>query len=143
MDATFDSISSVDADISVLENDIAATEDRKNRLSEEIRSARYDEQMREKASAIRQKEADRDKANSELSALNRQADTRAQLSIKRNELQSKSNQVEASYVLPRRAMLTGVGPRATLPSSANLWAPISTPRRWKTASPPRLGEYTP
>ena len=45
---------------------------------------------------IRQKEAEKDKVNAELSVLNRQADSRAQLAIKRNELTSKSNQVDVS-----------------------------------------------
>lgn len=96
MEAQFDSVSSVDADISVLENDIGGTKDRREKLDEEIREARYDEQLRERGASIRQKDAERDKTNSELSALNRQADSRAQLSIKRSELQAKKAQIDAS-----------------------------------------------
>lgn len=95
-EANFESVSSVEADISVVENDIAVTEGRRDRLDEEIQNARYDEQVRERAAAIRQKEADRDKINSDLSVLNRQADSRAQLSIKRSELESKTAQMNAS-----------------------------------------------
>lgn len=96
MEATFDSVSSVDADISVLANDIEASEQRRDRLDEEIQEAKYDQQMRERGTAIRQKEVEKDKINAELSALNRQADTRAQLSIKRTEIESKNAQVDAS-----------------------------------------------
>lgn len=96
MESMFDSVSSVDADISVLANDIEASEQRRDRLDEEIRNANYDVQMRERGSAIRQKELEKDKINAELSALNRQADTRAQLSIKRSEVESKTAQVDAS-----------------------------------------------
>lgn len=96
MEATFDSVSSVDADISVLANDLEASEQRRDRLDEEIRNAKYDDQMRERGAAIRQKELEKDKINAELSALNRQADTRAQLSIKRTEIESKTAQVDAS-----------------------------------------------
>lgn len=96
MEATFDSVSSVDADISVLENDIAALEQRRDQLDEGIRNAHYDERMRECAASIREKEAEKDKINAELSALNRQADSRAQLGIKRSEVASKTAQVDAS-----------------------------------------------
>lgn len=58
--------------------------------------------MRDKNASIRQKEGERDKVQGELSALNRQADSRAQLGIKRNEVRSKQSQIEASYVLRSR-----------------------------------------
>lgn len=96
METSFDSLSSVDADISVLENDITSTETRRDSLEQEIQEARYDEQMRDRRSIVSQKEAEREKLNSELSALNRQADTRAQLAIKRTELESKNAQKLAS-----------------------------------------------
>ncbi|BEJ06595.1 hypothetical protein CcaverHIS641_0311170 [Cutaneotrichosporon cavernicola] len=96
MEQSFDSFSSVDADISVLENDVSSLETRRETLEQEVQEARYDEQLRERRSAVGQKEAAREKLNGELTALNRQADTRAQLSIKRSELESKKAQVEAS-----------------------------------------------
>ncbi|GMK53777.1 hypothetical protein CspeluHIS016_0103630 [Cutaneotrichosporon spelunceum] len=96
MEQSFDSFSSVDADISVLENDVSSLETRREALEQEVQEAGYDEQLRERRSAVGQKEAAREKLNSELTALNRQADTRAQLSIKRSELESKNAQVEAS-----------------------------------------------
>nr|XP_018262086.1 DNA repair protein RAD50 [Kwoniella dejecticola CBS 10117]OBR84244.1 DNA repair protein RAD50 [Kwoniella dejecticola CBS 10117] len=95
-EASFDSISSLDAEISILQGKLAENEEQRSRLETEIRDSRYDEQIREKAMLVRQKEAERDKINSELSALNRQADSRAQLTIKRNEVGSKSAQVESS-----------------------------------------------
>lgn len=96
MEATFESVSSVEADISVIENDIAVAEGRRDRLDEEIQGARYEEQVRERSAAIRQKEADRDKISSDLAVLNRQADSRAQLSIKRSDYDSKTSQMNAS-----------------------------------------------
>jgi DNA repair protein RAD50 len=80
----------------MVETQITDLEDAKSRLETEIREAKYDERIRDKTVSIRQKEIDRDRANGELSALNRQADSRAQLSIKRNELTSKNSQVTAS-----------------------------------------------
>lgn len=97
-EANFSSVSSVEAQVKMVEGQITDLEDSKSRLEQEVRDAKYDERIREKAIAMRQKETDRDRANSELSALNRQADSRAQLSIKRNEYSSKTSQVAASYV---------------------------------------------
>lgn len=96
METKFDSFSSVDADISVLQNDISAVETRRDNLEQEVQQAHYDEQIRDRIATIRQKEVERDKLNAELSALNLQADTRAQLSIKRSEVESKKAQVAAS-----------------------------------------------
>lgn len=96
MEASFDSVSSVDADLSVLENDLEASEQRHKKLDDEISNAKYDEQIRKRGDVIRQKELEKDRINAELSALNRQADTRAQLSIKRTEIESKTAQVDAS-----------------------------------------------
>jgi DNA repair protein RAD50 len=95
-EANFSSVSSVEAQVQMVEGQITDLEDAKNRLEQEIREAKYDERLREKTVSIRQKETDRDRANSELSALNRQADSRAQLTIKRNEMHSKNSQVTAS-----------------------------------------------
>ncbi|KAK4689016.1 DNA repair protein RAD50, partial [Tremellales sp. Uapishka_1] len=95
-ESNFDSVTSVDADISIVENQISDAQGQLDRLDQELSEARYDEQIRERSTTIRQKETDRDKINSELSALNRQADSRAQLSIKRNELQTKKASIEAT-----------------------------------------------
>jgi len=88
----------------MVETQITDLEDAKSRLEAEIREAKYDERIRDKTVSIRQKETDRDRANGELSALNRQADSRAQLSIKRNELTNKNSQVTASSAVSRFAL---------------------------------------
>nr|XP_031864453.1 uncharacterized protein CI109_000367 [Kwoniella shandongensis]KAA5531525.1 hypothetical protein CI109_000367 [Kwoniella shandongensis] len=95
-ESTFDSVSNVDVEIELLQDKITEAEKDKARLDSDLREAKYDEHIREKGLLIRQKEAERDKINSELSALNRQADSRAQLTIKRNELGSKSGQVDTN-----------------------------------------------
>ncbi|OCF37294.1 DNA repair protein RAD50 [Kwoniella heveanensis BCC8398] len=95
-ESTFDSVSNLDVEIGILQDKLTENEEQKSRLEAEIRDARYDEQIREKGMLVRQKEAERDKINSELSALNRQADSRAQLTIKRHEAGAKSAQVENS-----------------------------------------------
>ncbi|ORY30598.1 hypothetical protein BCR39DRAFT_529095 [Naematelia encephala] len=95
-ESSFDSVSNVDVEIELLEAKIAEAEESRNRLEQDIRDARFDEQFRDKGVIIRQKEQDRDKISSELSALNRQSDSRAQLAIKRNEMQSKTAQIAAS-----------------------------------------------
>jgi DNA repair protein RAD50 len=97
-ESAFDSISSVAVEIELLEAKVAEAEEQKARLEHDIRDAKYDEQIRDKAGDIRQKEAEKDRISAELSALNRQADSRAQLAIKRGELTSKNNQIQASYV---------------------------------------------
>jgi len=96
---TFESVNSVDADIGLVETRIAEIEEQRARLDQDIREAKYDEQIRGKTVMIRQREADRDRINAELSALNRQADSRAQLGIKRSGLQSKTSQIGASWVI--------------------------------------------
>jgi DNA repair protein RAD50 len=101
MESSFDSVSSFDVEIEMLEGKIKEIEAQQVRLELDIGESKYDEQIRDKTVAIRQREADRDKINGELSALNRQADSRAQLSIKRGELGLKENQIAASYVLSR------------------------------------------
>jgi len=93
---TFESVNSVDADIGLVETRIAEIEEQRARLDQDIREAKYDEQIRGKTVMIRQREADRDRINAELSALNRQADSRAQLGIKQSGLQSKTSQIGAS-----------------------------------------------
>ncbi|WVR06574.1 hypothetical protein IAU60_003606 [Kwoniella sp. DSM 27419] len=97
-ESTFDTVSSLDVEIGILQDKINENEEQRARLEAEIRDARYDEQIREKGMLVRQKEAERDKINAELSALNRQADSRAQLTIKRNEAAAKAAQVESSIV---------------------------------------------
>lgn len=71
-------------------------EEQKARLEQDIRDAKYDQQLTDKSLHIRQKEADREKVSEELSALNRQADSRAKLAIKKGEMASKTNQISAS-----------------------------------------------
>ena len=83
-------------EIELLEGKITEAEEHRTKLENDIRDARFDEQIREKTMIIRQKEAEKDKVNAELSILNRQADSRAQLSIKRNESAFKTNQISAS-----------------------------------------------
>ena len=92
----FESVNSVEADIGLVETRIAEIEEQRARLEQDIREARYDEQIRDKSVSTRQREADRDRINSELSVLNRQADSRAQLSIKRGEIQMKTGQITAA-----------------------------------------------
>lgn len=96
MEASFDSVSSVDADISVMENDIAVTSGRRDRLEEEIQAARYDEQIREHNASLRQKDLDKEKLDAELHALSSQASSRAELAMKRSELETKTGSMQAS-----------------------------------------------
>jgi DNA repair protein RAD50 len=93
---SFESVSSVDADISVLENDIAVTEGRRDRLDEEIQNARYDEQIRERATLVNQKNANRDQLSADIAILNSHAEQRAKLDLKRSSLESKIAQMDAS-----------------------------------------------
>ena len=92
----FESVNTVDADIGLAETRIAEIEVQRTRLDQDIREAKYDEQIRDKGVAIRQLEATRDRLSSELSGLNRQADSRAQLAIKKAESQAKTRQIGAS-----------------------------------------------
>lgn len=98
-ESNFDSVSSYDAEIGLLERKLVEIAESQAKLENEIRESKYDERTREMVASIRQKEGERDKIQSELSVLNRQADSRAQLTIKRTELRSKQGQVEASSVV--------------------------------------------
>lgn len=98
-EASFDSVSSLDVEIELLQGKIAEAKEQRGKLEQDIRDAKYDEQLRDKNVTIRQKEADKDKLSEELSSLNRQADSRAKLAIKRGEVTSKEGQVAASSVL--------------------------------------------
>ena len=94
------------ADIGLVETRIAEIEEQRTRLDQDIREGRYDEQTREKAVAIRQREADRDRISSELSALTRQADSRAQLGIKRTDFENKSDRsVVRDSLSPKRRLI--------------------------------------
>lgn len=95
-EASYDSVSSFDVEIELLENKIKEINDAQSRLAADIVEARYDEQIRDRAAAIRQKEGERDKVQAELSALNRQADSRAKLALRRDELKTKEGSVQAS-----------------------------------------------
>jgi len=103
-ESNFSSVSSVEAQVQMVETQITDLEDAKSRLEAEIRDAKYDERIRDKTVSIRQKETDRDRSNGELSALNRQADSRAQLSIKRSEMTNKNSQVTASSAVATLAL---------------------------------------
>lgn len=94
----YDSVSSFDVEIELLEAKIAEVTEAQHRLETDLREAKYDEQIRDRAAAIRQNEGERDKVQAELAVLNRQADSRAQLSIKRNELKNKEGSMQASSV---------------------------------------------
>ena len=143
-EATFESVSSVDVEIEMLEQKIAEAEDQRTRLQNDIRDAKYDEQVREKTLAIRHKEAEKDKVQAELSALNRQADSRAQLSIKKSELTAKSNQIVASSVpdLPSTLPADGSELRATALSSKSWLEVISKRKPWKKRSALHLANAT-
>lgn len=129
-------MSSVDVEIELLEGKIKEAREQQARLEQDIREAKYDEQLREKLLAIRQKEAEKDKMNAELSALNRQADSRAQLSIKRNELTSKRGQVQASSVSMSSMsylQLTLSAYQVILHVTRSWSTPILWPSRWRTS----------
>jgi DNA repair protein RAD50 len=95
-ESQFDSVSSFEAEIQLLESKLVENAESQARLEADIRDAKYDDQIRDKIASIRQKEGEKDKIQGELSILNRQADSRAQLTIKRNEMQGRQRQILSS-----------------------------------------------
>lgn len=71
-------------------------EEKRRRLEkakEDIKGSNYDERISEKTTKSRSIEDQRDDLNNELRSLNLQADSRAKLDLKRDELKSKSNEI--------------------------------------------------
>ncbi|WVO14305.1 hypothetical protein L204_101937 [Cryptococcus depauperatus] len=82
------------AEIDILLNKIKELTSDYDELQNQIREAKYDEQMREKGLSIRQKDLERDKISAELAILNRKADSRAKLDLQRRDLDNKKAQIE-------------------------------------------------
>ncbi|WVQ84355.1 hypothetical protein IAT38_006507 [Cryptococcus sp. DSM 104549] len=89
-EATFDSITNPSVELELVQSKLTGLEADRTKLADEIAVARYDEQIQSRLSAIRVKETQRDDINSELSMLNRKADSRAKLDLQRREMEGKN-----------------------------------------------------
>lgn len=68
-------------------------ENRLKSITQELKGSNFDEVIKSKRDEVRRLEGQRDELHSELSGLNRQADTRAKLAIRRSELEKKEQAV--------------------------------------------------
>ena len=57
-------------------------------------NAKYEDRIAEKTNSIRQLELRRDTLHSEMTLLNKQANTRAKFDLQRNELKSKETELQ-------------------------------------------------
>lgn len=93
-----DAAESVTAKRKTIEADIEDKDRRLQKIKDDIKLANFEERLGEKASKGRSLEVKRDELNAEIRALSFQADTRARLDLKREELKTKENEVKNAYV---------------------------------------------
>ncbi|KAJ7044129.1 hypothetical protein C8F04DRAFT_1228961 [Mycena alexandri] len=91
-----DATQNLPAELSTLTGDIDEKQHRVAKIQAEIAAALYDHRLEEKISSNKQLEARRDVLNSEFKTLNMQSDSRARLDIQRNDVKSKTAEIEAT-----------------------------------------------
>jgi DNA repair protein RAD50 len=77
-----------------LQGDVEEKQRRLEKARGDIKASNYDEKISEKASKGRAMEEQRDDLNAEVRTLSLQADSRARLDLKRDELKSKNNELK-------------------------------------------------
>lgn len=70
------------------------------KITSEINQAMYDDKLGAKNSRIRDLEEKREELNGEFKALNGQADARAKLQHRREEIKKKGGEIKNTYALP-------------------------------------------
>lgn len=77
---------SSEAEVATLKQSIGDIEKNRSNLAEENKRENFGEKLRLKNQSVKEAEGKRDQLHAELASLNRQADTRAKLAIKRAEV---------------------------------------------------------
>ena len=106
-----------EGEVLTLKQAIQDCEQKRQKLSDEIREANTDTKIRERNRSIKEAESQRDQLHAELGGLNRQADTRAKLAIKRADVSKGEMAVRNMCVNnnnaspePWQFLLTCIGP---------------------------------
>jgi hypothetical protein len=92
----FESVSSLEADISLTSGQVSDVQASIIKLEKDIDTANYDQAVRDKGALINQRRVDVTRLNSELATLNLQASSRAKLALNRTALSDKEAEVAAS-----------------------------------------------
>lgn len=90
-----DAVQVSEFDVSVAEKEQDEVNSRLEILRNELVEAKFEDRIKEHIAKIRELEDKRDSLNSDLTMLNKQADTRAKLSLKRSEIQNKREGIQA------------------------------------------------
>jgi DNA repair protein RAD50 len=93
-----DATLSLTTEIRTLQGDMEEKKRRMDKAREDIKAANYEERIAEKTSKARGFEEQRDDLNAEFRSLNLQADSRARLDLKRDEMKSKKNELKNTLV---------------------------------------------
>jgi DNA repair protein RAD50 len=87
-------MSTLTTEIRTLQGDMEEKRRRLEKSKGDIKTSNYDERISEKTSKARAMEEQRDNLSAEIRMLSLQADSRARLDLKRDELKSKQNELK-------------------------------------------------
>jgi DNA repair protein RAD50 len=90
---------SSESEVTTLKQSIADMEKKRQALVDETKQDNLTEKARQKGQAIKEQESRRDQLHAELGTLNRQADTRAKLAIKRADVTKGETSIQNLSVL--------------------------------------------
>lgn len=90
-----DGIAVAEADLIAARDALAVDQNRLSKLRKEIEDSNFDEQIRKKNNEIRELDDRREDATGQLNALNRHADYRAKLDIKKKDAEAKEKALQA------------------------------------------------
>ena len=97
-EATLDDMQDIPAQLASVDSEIEDKAEKLKKLREQIKTAAYDKQIEEKAREARLLDDQRNEASREFRFLSSQAEIRAKLQLKRTELQSKTKEVQTTWV---------------------------------------------
>jgi chaperonin cofactor prefoldin len=84
--------------LETLNGDLEDKQAKVNKLREEIKKAKYEDRIIEKSQAIRSLNDQKDALNAEFASLSSQANVRAKLDLKRQEVKSKGSEIKSLCV---------------------------------------------
>ena len=98
-EATLDDMQDIPAQLATVDSEIEDKTEKLKKLRDQIKTAAYDKQIEEKAREARLLDDQRNEASREFRFLSSQAEIRAKLQLKRTEVQSKTKEVQTTWVV--------------------------------------------
>ncbi len=89
-----DAAAGLSSRLRTFEVDIEEKQNRIQKIEDEMKAANYDERLGEKNTKIRNMELKRDELNAEVLTLSQQAESRARLDLKREELRARTSELK-------------------------------------------------